>query len=115
MYLTEWKWYVLLNILLKAHKIINRSIISGWKNILGFHIHLNLEEPFAPSDSNDATCAVVRVICIPLHAIFCCCPSISTVLDDSEIGSTIFMTFDHILEHQQFFACDGIQMAWTTA
>ena len=27
-------------------------------------------------DSNDATCAVVRVICIPSHAKPCCRPSI---------------------------------------
>ena len=31
-------------------------------------------------DSNDVTCAVVRVLCIPLHAKACCRSSTSTVV-----------------------------------
>ena len=31
-------------------------------------------------NSNDVTCAVVRVLCIPLHAKACCLLSVSTVI-----------------------------------
>ena len=46
---------------------------------IGFSV-LNAHEIEHGRDSNDATCAVVRVLCIPLHAKTCCRPSISTVL-----------------------------------
>ena len=39
-----------------------------------------LSEPDHGGDSNDATCAVVRVLSLPLHAKACCRPSISTVV-----------------------------------
>ena len=60
-------------------------------------------------DSNDATCAVIQVICITL---------LSSEYIDSRILSGMtakFTAIDPILGQQQCFACYGIQMTWMTA
>ena len=52
--------------------LVNKIAVCASVTSFHFLLLLHLHE----GDSNDATCAVVRVLCIPSHAKHCCRPSI---------------------------------------